>query len=159
MGSSASQRAVWSYMAVAPQEAGNADLSLSAIAVGAQVNLLLLLQRLSICPEAVAIPDASSSPRTAPTLQRTLLQLTACLSSNPSSSVSYGIRSRSSRGRARRWGVPWRRHHYRTAGRRCGTVCPLSPCSGSLGRRIPAFQVCSGLWSRLLLIPRCLSPV
>ncbi len=42
MGSSASQRAVGSYMAVPPQEAGQADLSLPAIAVRTQIDLLIL---------------------------------------------------------------------------------------------------------------------
>ena len=42
MGSSASQGAVRSYMAVPPQKAGQADLCLPAIAVGTQVHLLVL---------------------------------------------------------------------------------------------------------------------
>ncbi len=42
MGSSASQGAVWPYMAVLPQEAGQADLSFPAIAVGTQIHLLVL---------------------------------------------------------------------------------------------------------------------
>ena len=36
MGSSASQRAVWPYMAIPPEEAGQADFSLPAIAIGVQ---------------------------------------------------------------------------------------------------------------------------
>ncbi len=42
MGSSASQRAVGSYMAVLPKEAGQADFSFPAIAIGTQVHLLVL---------------------------------------------------------------------------------------------------------------------
>jgi hypothetical protein len=42
MGSSASQGAVRPYMAVPPKEAGQADLSFPAIAVGTQVDLLVL---------------------------------------------------------------------------------------------------------------------
>ena len=42
MGSSASQGAVRSYMAVPPQKAGQADLSLPTIAVGTEVDLLIL---------------------------------------------------------------------------------------------------------------------
>ena len=41
MGSSASEGAMWPYMAVSPQESGQADFSLPAIAVGVQVNLLV----------------------------------------------------------------------------------------------------------------------
>ena len=42
VGSSASQSAVWPYMAVPPEEAGQADLSLPTIPVGVQVHLLVL---------------------------------------------------------------------------------------------------------------------
>jgi hypothetical protein len=41
MGSFASQGAVWSYMAIPPEEAGQADLSFPAIAIGAEVDLLM----------------------------------------------------------------------------------------------------------------------
>jgi hypothetical protein len=44
VGSSGSQGAVRSYMAVPPEEAGQADLCLSAIAVGTQVHLLVLVR-------------------------------------------------------------------------------------------------------------------
>ena len=39
MGSFASQRAVWLYMAAPPKEAGQADCSLPAIAIGTYVDL------------------------------------------------------------------------------------------------------------------------
>ena len=39
MGSSASKRAVGSYMAVPPQEAGQSDFGLPAVAAGTQVHL------------------------------------------------------------------------------------------------------------------------
>ena len=42
MGSSASQRAAWPYMAVSPEESGQVDLSLPAIALGMQKHLLVL---------------------------------------------------------------------------------------------------------------------
>jgi len=42
MGSSSSQGAVGPYMAVPPYEAGEADLSFPAIAVGTQLDLLVL---------------------------------------------------------------------------------------------------------------------
>ena len=42
---SASQRPVWSYMAVPPQEAGQADFSLPSIALGVQVDLKSALLR------------------------------------------------------------------------------------------------------------------
>ena len=42
MVSSASQGAVWPYMAVPPQEASQADFSFPAIAVGTQIHLLVL---------------------------------------------------------------------------------------------------------------------
>ncbi len=39
MGSFASQGAVWSYMAIPPEEAGQADFGFPAIAIGAEVDL------------------------------------------------------------------------------------------------------------------------
>jgi hypothetical protein len=41
MGSSTSQRALRPYMAVPPQEAGQVNFSLPAIAVGMQLNILI----------------------------------------------------------------------------------------------------------------------
>ena len=41
LGSFASKRAVWPYMAVPPKEAGQVDFSLPAIVVGMQVHLLI----------------------------------------------------------------------------------------------------------------------
>ena len=45
MGSSASQGAVRSHMAVSPQEAGQADFSLPAVAVSTQVDLYSAMPR------------------------------------------------------------------------------------------------------------------
>jgi len=42
MGSFASLCAVWSYMAIPPEEAGQTDLLFLAIAVGTQIHLLML---------------------------------------------------------------------------------------------------------------------
>jgi hypothetical protein len=42
MGSSASQGAVGPYMAIPPEEAGQADLGFPALAIGAEVDLLIL---------------------------------------------------------------------------------------------------------------------
>jgi len=42
MGSSASQGAMWPYMAVPPKEAGQADFGLPFIAIGVQLHLLVL---------------------------------------------------------------------------------------------------------------------
>jgi hypothetical protein len=41
MGSFASQGVVWSYMAIPPEEAGQADLGFPAIAIGTEVDILI----------------------------------------------------------------------------------------------------------------------
>jgi hypothetical protein len=67
------------------------------------------------------------------------------------SRFSHGIHSHSRRGRAHRWGALWRRPRCRTAGRHCGTGCPLAPCSDSPGRRTAAWRVSPGSRSWPLL--------
>jgi hypothetical protein len=62
MGSSASQRAVGSYMAVPPQEARKADLSFPAILVGTKINFLVLDGPTQPFNEDVVVTALSSRP-------------------------------------------------------------------------------------------------
>ena len=90
-------------------------------------------------------PGTSSGPQTLPPLW------VQPAKPNLASSLSHGIHSHRRRGRAHRWGDPWRRPRCRTAGRRCGTGCPPAPCSDSPGRRTAAWRVSPGSRSWPLL--------
>jgi len=63
------------------------------------------------------------------------------------SRFSHGTRNHSRRGRAHRWGAPWRRRRCRKARRRCGRVSPVAPCSCTQGRRTSELLVFRGSWS------------
>ena len=62
MGSSASQKAVGPYMAVPPQNAGQAYLSLPAVAVGTQIGLLVLERLPQPLNQNVVVESLSSGP-------------------------------------------------------------------------------------------------
>ena len=69
------------------------------------------------------------------------------------SRFSHGTRNHSRRGRAHRWGAPWRRRRCRTARRLCGRASPVAPCSCTQGRRTAAWRVSPGSRSWALLAP------
>lgn len=62
MGSSASQGAVGPYMAVPPEEVGQADLCLPAIAVGPQIDLLVLERAPQPLHQDVVVAAFSAGP-------------------------------------------------------------------------------------------------